>query len=224
MRLFKIQINTKFLKGMGLGGILNHFKRAEIINIYQYDKYNFFSIQKIFFNENFLSEKSDDDVEKYMKKHFGAIQFELLERDNDESITCMMKQKRALGLWTVIPSGPWSLIPPLYIDKKTIVLNFITTQKFAVFLFNAIKTYTNDYKILATESMKENSLPKSSLVPLLTNRQHEIAKYAIEHGYYEQPRKCSAENMAKHFNISVSTLNEHLRKIERASMYFLYGK
>jgi DNA-binding CsgD family transcriptional regulator len=208
---------------MGLGGILNHFERAEIINIYQYDKYNFFSIQRIYFHDHFLSGKSDDEVEKYMKKHFGAVQYELLERDHDESITCMMKQKRALGLWTVIPPGPWSLIPPLYIDKKTIILNFITTQKFAVFLFNSIKTFTNEYKILTTESLKEYRSSKSLLLPGLTNRQHEIVKYAIKHGYYEQPRKISSEKIAKAFNISVSTLNEHLRKIERISMYFLYG-
>ena len=66
MRLIKMQVSTKLLKGMGLGDLLSKFKRIEIINAYQYDKKNFFSMQKIVFPENTLNSINDEELDPFI--------------------------------------------------------------------------------------------------------------------------------------------------------------
>lgn len=58
----------------------------------------------------------------------------------------------------------------------------------------------------------------ADLTGKLTARQVEVLRKAIEHGYYESPRRTTAEGLAKAFGISRSTLEEHIRKAERAVM------
>lgn len=55
----------------------------------------------------------------------------------------------------------------------------------------------------------------ADFVGTLTERQVSIIWYAIESGYYETPRRISINEIAAHFGIARSTLNEHLRKAER---------
>jgi predicted DNA binding protein len=60
-------------------------------------------------------------------------------------------------------------------------------------------------------------------LPRFTTRQREIATYAFRHGFFETPRKIAAEELAKHFQISVSAINEHLRKIDYLTMKFFFS-
>lgn len=56
----------------------------------------------------------------------------------------------------------------------------------------------------------------SSVTGELTPRQLEALLLAVREGYYETPRRVEAEDLAKRLGISRSTLQEHLRKAERA--------
>lgn len=49
---------------------------------------------------------------------------------------------------------------------------------------------------------------------MLTDRQEEILRAAIEKGYYAIPRRTSQEALGEHFGIEPQTIGEHLRKIE----------
>lgn len=60
------------------------------------------------------------------------------------------------------------------------------------------------------------SVSVSDLTSHLTERQLTILRRAIQEGYYDSPRRVTAESLAKAFGISRSTLEEHLRKAERS--------
>ncbi len=48
----------------------------------------------------------------------------------------------------------------------------------------------------------------------LTERQREVFEAAIDAGYYDIPRKVTQEDLAGEFDVTVSTIDEHLRKAE----------
>lgn len=50
----------------------------------------------------------------------------------------------------------------------------------------------------------------------LTERQRDVVTEALSHGYYDWPRGITNEALAKELGISRATLQEHLRKAERA--------
>ncbi len=62
------------------------------------------------------------------------------------------------------------------------------------------------------------SIPMSSVTNRMTQRQLEALVAAIHAGYYDVPRRVSAEALAKRMGLARSTFREHLRKGERAIM------
>ena len=60
------------------------------------------------------------------------------------------------------------------------------------------------------------ALPVAELTEGLTARQLDALRLAIDRGYYDAPRRASAEELARAFGVSPSTFQEHLRKAERA--------
>lgn len=62
------------------------------------------------------------------------------------------------------------------------------------------------------------SVPLSSITNRLTQRQLEALVAAIHAGYYETPRRLTAEQLAGRMELARSTFQEHLRKAERAVM------
>ncbi len=52
------------------------------------------------------------------------------------------------------------------------------------------------------------------LFSLLTARQQEILRTAVEHGYYSVPRQATHEDLARELGCSPGTVGEHLRKVE----------
>ena len=54
--------------------------------------------------------------------------------------------------------------------------------------------------------------------PGLTHRQQEIAETALQEGYYDDPRGISGADLANRFDVSSSTLHQHLRAAESKIM------
>ncbi|MFC6752482.1 helix-turn-helix domain-containing protein [Halorubrum tibetense] len=54
--------------------------------------------------------------------------------------------------------------------------------------------------------------------PGLTHRQQEIAETALQEGYYDDPRGISGADLADRFDVSSSTLHQHLRAAESKIM------
>jgi hypothetical protein len=64
------------------------------------------------------------------------------------------------------------------------------------------------------ELIGEYEPQREGLVTMLTDRQRDVLRTAIEMGYYAIPREATHEDLAAHLDCSAGTVGEHLRKIE----------
>ncbi len=199
----------------------------EILNTWQYSIQNFFSIQKMIFKPEFQSILDDIEV---LKKEVNATYLQILRRKDNE-ILCILKQHSESGFWPVLKeSGPWALIPPISVDQEYILLTIVAPKEYVQNLFQMVNLFTNDYSVLAVERMDnvdriEEMLGITNLpYPTFTDRQREIATYAVRNGFYKSPKKITAQEIAEEKGISVSAVNEHLRKVERVAMDFFFGE
>lgn len=77
-----------------------------------------------------------------------------------------------------------------------------------------------EIEVLSKTGLEETRLPHSMLTPVdqlfgeLTDRQLAALQVALENGYYEQPRKCSVDDLAERTTVARATFEEHLRKAE----------
>jgi DNA-binding CsgD family transcriptional regulator len=55
---------------------------------------------------------------------------------------------------------------------------------------------------------------RDTMVTMLTDRQQEVLRTAVEMGYYSIPRQVTHEDLAANLDCSAGTVGEHLRKIE----------
>jgi predicted DNA binding protein len=53
---------------------------------------------------------------------------------------------------------------------------------------------------------------------VLTSRQEDILRYAMEKGYYDDPKRITLVELAREFDVSNSTVSEMLRKSQRKLM------
>lgn len=65
------------------------------------------------------------------------------------------------------------------------------------------------------ESLHEATVDEDAPKELLTDRQREVLKVALEEGYYEIPRATKLRDLAETLNTSSATLSEILRRTER---------
>ncbi|NIC00681.1 helix-turn-helix domain-containing protein [Halobacterium sp. R2-5] len=77
-----------------------------------------------------------------------------------------------------------------------------------------------EIELLSKTSISETQIPHSMLAPAnqlfedITDRQLAALQFALESGYYEQPRKTSLRDLAEQTAVARSTYEEHLRKAE----------
>lgn len=64
------------------------------------------------------------------------------------------------------------------------------------------------------ELIGEYEPQREGLVTMLTDRQRDVLRTAIEMGYYAIPREATHEDLATRLDCSAGTVGEHLRKIE----------
>ena len=227
MRILRLKISSEMVNKMGLQPFFERLEYMEIINVWQYEKKSFFSVQKLVFKKQFESDLDADH--ESLKKQLNATYLQILRRKNNE-IICILKQHRDDGFWPAFLPGAWALIPPIIIDQEYILLTLVAPKEYVQNLFQMVKKYTSDYSVLAVERMDnvdriEEMLGITNLPhPTFTDRQREIATYAVRNGFYKSPKKISAQAIAEEKGISVSAVNEHLRKVERVAMDFFFGE
>lgn len=212
-----MRISSEFLDFMGLSNLFDDIERIEILQAYQFDQTNFFSLQKITIKIGALSRLND-----IVKKTFNANSFELIEQMDNE-ITCIMQQSRASGFWPLFfEPFKWGFIPPIVVDSESILITIITQKDYIQKLKEEISKVTH-YDILAQSDVKTISQQRMLIpYPKFTKRQKEIAVYAVRNGYYNSPKKIDAESIAKKFKRHVSTINEHLRNVTRLALEYFF--
>ena len=213
-----MRISSEFLDFIGLSNLFDDIERIEILQAYQFDQTNFFSLQKITIKIGALS-RINDIINKTFNAN--AKSFELIEQKDNE-ITCIMQQSRKEGFWPLFfEPFQWGFIPPISVDKESILITIITqnVQK----LHKEISKVTQNYDILAQSDVKTISQNRLLIpYPKFTKRQKEIAVFAVRNGYFDSPKKINAESIAKKFKRHVSTINEHLRNATRLALEYFF--
>lgn len=119
----------------------------------------------------------------------------------------MVKTKNTLPLIAISKSE--SMIEfPVVIKNGTAVVNIVTSGKKLKVLDAIMRFLGTAYELKEVTAYKEKE-------GMLTDRQREILRLAIKHGYYEIPRRITLEELAREVGISKSSLAEILRRIER---------
>nr|MDO8113757.1 helix-turn-helix domain-containing protein [Candidatus Sigynarchaeota archaeon] len=217
MRVLKIKIPSRTLLDLGLPNYFNVVDSIEVLQIYQYDRNNFFSLHKILFKPGTI-----EALDRHLRVLFHAQSFQVLETKGNE-VLCIMKQRKTTGFWPALLSGSWALIAPINIDHDAVVFSVIAKEDAQLnAILNQLKMFKS-IKLLAISKPDDMAGNAVNAMPRLTNRQREIMTFAARHGYFEVPKQVSTQQIAEHFQISPSAVINHVQKAEKAIMKTLFG-
>ena len=227
MKIIRLQIPGNFLEFIDTAfvDLFQNLEFVEILNAFQYDQQNFFTLQRIRFKPD-----SFQDLKTFIRERFKPQFFELLFQSGNE-IVCIMRQSRSSGFFPIFDSAQgWALLFPIHVSQEVLLINIISQTKNINKLFDIISSFTEDYKIIGMTNVNkldkfDNTLWRSAIpFPEFTKRQKDIASFAAKKGYFQSPKRISASKIAGHFRISVSAVNKLLKKAENTAMEFFFGK
>ena len=223
MKIIRLQIPGNFLEYVGFADLLQNLEFIEILNAFQYDQNHFFALQRIRFKPNMIT-----NLEEFIKTKFNPQSFQLLNQTGNE-IICIMNQNNTSGFFPIVDSGPWAFLFPIHISQERLLINIISQNEYIKQLFEVISSFTENYKIIGMTDLDkidrvEETIWKSAIpFPNFTKRQQEVAAYAAKNGFFKSPKKISAIQIAKHFKISESAVNRHLKEARNLSMEYFFG-
>ena len=156
-------------------------------------------------------------------EEYETINFIYVLKEAGAEITCL------LSISTSTPILPRNLLPniaimpPIILDPTSLHFNFIIPENTVKKLYRFIDEFADSFEILAIENLTKNPSDSTLLTPKFTQRQVEISRYAYRNGYFESPKKISAEEVAKHFSLSTSMVTKHLRTTTKKVMKFFFA-
>jgi predicted DNA binding protein len=215
LKQITLRISKEFLKFVGFYDLFKYVERMEVVHIYRYDDNNMFAIQKF----KFLSpEFKPEDLVGV--EGLGITYVEMLAQKEGEFV-CLVKTHKKNRIHDLLIDPNIGFEMPMVFTQDNIVISIIADEKRLKSTIEQVgKHITEDsFKILSISPVRPEI---NSIYSILTAKQLEILKEALKKGYYEIPRGVSAKELAEAFDISVSALNEHLRKAERKILYTIF--
>jgi len=106
---------------------------------------------------------------------------------------------------------------PVFVDKQGYEYWEIASYDKNVlskFLQELRKQNYETLEILQFKNVKLNNVHFPSIMPNLTEKQKRAFELAVEHGYYDIPKRTELKKLAKLMNISLATYQEHLKRAE----------
>lgn len=191
-------------------------EKYELLQIHRQDEDQIFATQKVKFKDPKMHPK------KLEGEHYGMSYIEVIKEDrgNNEFIffskhNWVKETKQFLDKLDLI------IDPPIILDQERLLVSIITDNKYVNEFVGSLDSYYDEkLEILSISDIQPNY---ENLFLKLTDRQKEIVYYAIQHGYFEIPRRINSKKIANHFKISRSALYEHLRKIERIIYHTIFS-
>lgn len=187
----------------------------ELLQIHRQDNDQIFVTQKVKFKDPQMHPKMLEG------DHYGLSYIEVIEEDKaKKEFIFFSKHNWVKETKMLLDKHDLIIDPPIILDKDRLLTSIITESKN---IDRFVNTLTNYYKSgLEILSISHIPLNYENLFLKLTDRQKEIAYYAVQHGYFEIPRKIKSENIAAYFKITQSALYEHLRKIEKTIYHSIF--
>ena len=187
----------------------------ELLQIHRQDDDQIFVTQKVKFKDPQMHPKMLEG------DHYGLSYIEVIEENKaKKEFIFFSKHNWVKETKMLLDKHDLIIDPPIILDENRLLTSIITESKNVDRFVNTLtKYYKGGLEIL---SISHIPLNYENLFLKLTDRQKEIAYYAVQHGYYEIPRKINSENIAVYFKITQSALYEHLRKIERTIYHSIF--
>ncbi len=120
-----------------------------------------------------------------------------------------------------IPTSHWNprifFVKPVFVDRDGYEYWEIASWNRGVitdFIGNLRREKGMVMEIQKIHKVRLDDVHFPHVMPRLSPKQKRAFELAVEHGYYRFPRRVGLEDLAKTMNVSISTLQEHLRKAE----------
>ncbi|MDX1798930.1 MAG: helix-turn-helix domain-containing protein [Candidatus Lokiarchaeia archaeon] len=190
-------------------------EKYELLQIHRQDEDQIFATQKVKFKDPKMDPKMLEG------KNYGMSYIEIIKEDrgNNEFIF-FSKHKWIKQTKDFLDKLDLIIDPPIILDRDRLLVNIITESKnIDKFVESLDSFYNTKLEILSISDIQPNY---ENLFLKLTDRQKEVAYYAVQHGYFEIPRRINSKKIANHFKISRSALYDHLRKIEKTIYHSIF--
>ena len=191
-------------------------EKYELLQIHRQDDDQIFATQKVKFKDPKMYPKMLEG------DHYGMSYIEVINEDKENNeFIFFSKHKWVEETKRFLDRLDLSIDPPIILDQDRLLVSIITESKNVdEFVTSLNHFYAGKLEIL---SISHIPLNYENLFLKLTDRQKEIVYYAIQHGYFEIPRRINSKKIAEHFSISRSALYDHLRKIEKTIYHSIFS-
>ena len=192
------------------------FEKYELLKIHRQDDDQISVTQKVTFKDTYMHPKMLEG------EHYGMSYIEVIEEVSGKNEFIFFSKlnlpKETKGF---LDKLDLIIDPPIILDQDRLLVNIITDIKNLDKFFDSLNSYYDGK--LEILSISHIHPTYENLFLKLTDRQKEIVYYAIQHGYFEIPRKINSSKIAKHFNITRSAFYDHMRKIERIIYHLIFN-
>lgn len=219
MKVERLQVASKFLEKFGFPRFFDFVTHFEIMITFQYDVNNFFSLQRITFKPEYIK-----NWKEVLKNHFKVTTIQLISQEA-EIIVCLAVSRSKSGFFPIptTEQKSWAIIPPIVMDTNSLVFTIIADEDLLQKFHEIFSDLESNFKILSLNDFLKKTEDIRLFSPKFTNRQREIAQFAVRHGFFNEPKRIKASAIAHHFGISESALNEHLRKVKQKLFEFFFS-
>ncbi len=216
MKRILMHASMNFIKQMGFGDIFEQVEEMELLRIFRFDLHDMITMQR------FKLKNPKDNL--YDLIGLGGIQsIQILKEDKAQGeYIVLAKTHHSVGFDQMLKDFNFILDYPIHVDQKGVKIPFISNEKrLKEILVKVKKMVGNEFRVLNISAIKPNI---ETIQSLLTDKQKNVISFAVKKGYFEIPRKISSKEISDHFNVSISAVNEHLRKIEKKIFYYLFNE
>ena len=191
-------------------------EKYELLQVHRQDDNQIFATQKVKFKD------SNMNPELLEGKQYGISFVEVINEDKENNeFIFFSKHNWVEQTKAFLDRLDLIIDPPIILDQERLLVSIITeSRNVDEFVKSLNRFYKKELEILSISHMQPNY---ENLFLKLTNRQQEIAFYAVQHGYFEIPRRINSQKIATHFRITRSALYDHLRKIERVLYHSIFN-
>jgi predicted DNA binding protein len=149
-----------------------------------------------------------------MKRSKSILEFEITYKSNTQYWTRAVHRMEGPTIHqTVLESGCMTRLPIIIANgKQTHTVLSPSQEAFSTLYENLRQRFTS------VELERVRRYPTGLIAPLLSRKQEEAFRIAFQQGYYEIPRKCDLEELARKTTIKRVAFQERLRRAERTIM------
>lgn len=161
-----------------------------------------------------VSETNPETVLHALEEHSEVVDCRVMYHDTNYA-TAQLQTTDPILLVAANESGT-PLTYPIELTAGEIVVEVISTHKRISALRDSLDTAGVTFEVMSVQQDHE-------ICRVLTERQREVVLAAVDHGYYETPRKCSLTELADEIGIAKSTCSGTLQRAEEALVEYFFA-